>query len=268
MVAFDPIRLEARNPGPMSGTGNNTYLLMGGAAAALVDAGVGAADHLAALGDRLRAAGATLGRVLVTHAHPDHASGAAALAAMFPGASFYKYPWPGEDGRYGVDWRRLAAGEDLEAGGVRLTAVHTPGHAPDHLVFWHAPSRTAFTGDLVLPGGHVTIPWSRGGDMRHYLDALTRLQALEPRRLLPAHGGEVIDPAPLIRAHLDHRLRRERQIEDALRAGIGTVQGLVDSIYDGLDPALRQGAAENVRAHLAKLRSEGRAFEDGARWTA
>lgn len=266
MAVFDPICLEAGNPGPMTGPGNNTYLLRGEGPAALIDAGVGAPPHVAAIGRHL--AGAPLGRVLVTHAHADHAAGAATLAAAHPAARFHKYPWPGEDAAYGVEWHPLADGDELVAGGARLRAIHTPGHSPDHLVFWHEPSRTAFTGDLVLPGGSVTIPWSRRGDMRQYLETLERMLALRPRRLLPAHGAVVLDPLSLLQAHLDHRLQRERQIVEALRAGVDTVQALVDSIYHGLDPALLDGAGENVRAHLEKLKSEGRAAEAAARWTA
>jgi glyoxylase-like metal-dependent hydrolase (beta-lactamase superfamily II) len=265
MTAFDPIRLEAHNPGPMTGRGNNTYLLLGERRAALIDAGVGDPRHVAAIDRHL--AGTVLERVLVTHGHRDHASGAAALAAGHRAASFHKYPWPGEDALYHVEWQPLSDGDELAAGGVRLRAIHTPGHSPDHLVFWHEPSRTAFTGDLVLAGGSVTIPWSRGGDMRQYLQTLKRMLALRPRRLLPAHGAVVLDPPALLEGHLQHRLQRERQIVEALGAGVDTVQGLVDSIYHGLDPAFLGGAGENVRAHLEMLRSEGRAVEVGARWT-
>jgi len=256
--------LDACNPGAMTGRGNRTYLLTGEGDATLVDAGVGDPRHLAAVAGAL--AGARLRQVLVTHGHHDHASGAPALAAAHPGAVFAKYPWPEEDARYAVAWRRLADGDRPAVGGERLTALHTPGHSPDHVVFWHEPSRTAFTGDLVIAGSSVMIQWSRGGSVAAYLASLERVRALAPRVLLPAHGPEVHDPDALLAAYVAHRLMRERQVVAALGAGCATVQAIAETIYHGLDPALMPAARENVRAHLEQLKAEGRAVHDADRW--
>jgi hypothetical protein len=54
---------------------------------------------------------------------------------------------------------------------------------------------------------------------------------------------------------------------DALRAGHASVQDIAESIYDGLAPALLPAAQENVRAHLEKLKTEGRAADADGRWT-
>lgn len=205
---------------------------------------------------------ATLARVLVTHGHPDHASGAPALAAEHPSASFAKHPWPSEDAKYRVAWRPLADGDRV--GG--LTALHTPGHSPDHLAFWHEESGTIFSGDLVVLGSSVMIHWSRGGRLPQYLAALQRLRSLAPRRLLPAHGPAIEDPAAVLTSYLDHRLMRERQVVAALKAGLDTVERIAGSIYDGLDPALLAAAHESVRAHLEKLKEEQRVLDDNGRW--
>jgi len=251
----------------MTGRGNNTYLVVGsGGAAALIDTGVGNPRHLSEIDQRLKAEHARLDEVLVTHSHDDHASGAPALANAYPTVRFAKYPWPEEDQRHGVTWRPLVDGDTVQIGEDRISVVLTPGHSPDHLVFWHEPSRTAFTGDLATVGSSVMIHWSRGGDLVRYLASLERVLALHPRRILPAHGPEPHDPAALLSGYLEHRRIRERQVIAALKAERLTVQAIAESIYDGLDPALMAAARENVRAHLEKLKAEGRATVDADRW--
>jgi glyoxylase-like metal-dependent hydrolase (beta-lactamase superfamily II) len=263
---FDLRVLNARNPGPMTGSGNNTYLIVGADGAALVDAGVGHPDHLHELDEALRERGAKLRHVLVTHGHADHASGAPELARANPDAAFAKHPWPEEDRKYQVPWTLLGEGQQVAIGDDRLIVLHTPGHSPDHLTFWHEATRTAFTGDLVVLGSSVMIHTSRGGSLRRYLESLARLRALGARRLLPAHGDEITDPHAVLTAYLEHRHMRERQVIDALQRGRTTVQAIAESIYDGLDARLLPAARENVRAHLEKLREEGRAVEADNRW--
>ncbi|MGE3179911.1 MAG: MBL fold metallo-hydrolase [Vicinamibacterales bacterium] len=263
---MDPIVIAAGNAGPMTGAGNNTYLIPGRDRMVLVDAGPGDAVHVAAVGRCLDLHGRPLTDVLVTHGHDDHAGGASTLARMF-GATCAKFAWPGHDARHAVAWRLLADGARIEVGGAGpLVAFHTPGHSPDHLAFWHEESRLLFTGDLVNPLGSVAIAWSRGGDMAAYLASLARMAGLRPRRLLPAHGPPIDDPDRHLAAAIAHRLRREAQVAEAVAGGLGTVAAIADSIYDGLDPALLPAARENVRAHLEKLRTDGIVCEEHATW--
>ncbi|HJR59801.1 MAG TPA: MBL fold metallo-hydrolase [Vicinamibacterales bacterium] len=221
-------------------TGNNTYLFPG-APSALIDAGVGNPEHVDAIARAL--SGGALGLVLITHGHVDHVAGVPALTAR----------WPGAVVRGGGAGEPLRDGEVFEPGGVRLRAVQTPGHAPDHFCFFEESSRDLYCGDLARRGGTVVIPASRGGNLREYLDALRRVRGLQPARLLPAHGPIVDDPAALIDEYIAHRELRDREIRAALAAGCRTPAEIVARVYPGLPPALSPAAEDTVRAHLLHL---------------
>ena len=255
--------IHAFNPGPITGDGNWTWLIPG-RVPTLIDAGTGDPRHLAALEDVL--AGATLAQVLVTHGHSDHASGARELARRYPGLRFRKLPWQGRDDKWGVPWDPLADGEPVEAGDATVIALHTPGHSPDHVCFWHAQTRTLFGGDLVIKGSTVWIPTRLGGDLAAYLLSLERVLAVDPGRVLPAHGPVIDDPLPLLRGYLAHRREREAQILSALRAGDATPSEIVTRVYAGLSDSLVPLAEESVTAHLIKLAHEGRARRTGDAW--
>lgn len=257
------VPLHAANPGPMTGAGNWTYLISG-RDPVLIDAGTGLAPHLDAI---VASRGEGPEHVVVTHAHGDHASGVTAIRERWPTTRFSKYPWRGRDDRYPAEWTSLRDGDEIPAGDGSVTVVHTPGHAPDHIALWDAESRTLFSGDLVTLGTTVVILVSAGGSLVQYLDSLRRVQALDPRRLLPAHGDAIDEPAAVIQKYLDHRAEREAQVIDGVTRGIRRVDALVADIYRGLNPALVRMAGESVLAHLIKLEEEGRVQREGEDWS-
>jgi len=260
---MDAIPIHAHNPGPMTGDGNWTWLLKG-RVTTLVDAGTGDARHLDAVSEAL--AGAPLAQVLVTHAHGDHSSGALPLRDRFPGVRFRKMPWPERDAKWPVDWDPIVSGELIEAGDGLLSAVHTPGHAPDHLCFWDEKARSLYCGDLAQSGATVWIPFELRGDLAEYLASIERVLALGPARLLPAHGPVIEAPEPLLRRYVEHRLAREGQIVEAMRAGAATADDITARVYRALSEKLLPMARQGVLAHLVKLERDGRARRDGEAW--
>jgi glyoxylase-like metal-dependent hydrolase (beta-lactamase superfamily II) len=250
----------------MTGEGNHTYLLTSGGSAVLVDAGVGHPDHLVALERALAENSSSLQAVIVTHGHSDHASGVPAIGTAHSQTVFGKYVWSGDRPMDSIQWCPLVDGDEVHFGDTAVTAVHTPGHSPDHLAFWHEPTRALYTGDLVIGDSSVMIDTSHGGNLMQYLASLERALELEPRQLFPAHGPRVHDPAALLRSAIAHRRQRERQVIAAIAGGHRTVQAIAESIYDGLNPRLMPAAQENVRAHLEKLAADNIAADrDGWR---
>jgi glyoxylase-like metal-dependent hydrolase (beta-lactamase superfamily II) len=253
-------RIVAPNPGMMTGPGTNTYLV-GIDEIAVIDPGPDDAGHLDAIagcgGDRIR-------WILLTHTHPDHAPGAAGLKAR-TGAEVLAF-----DSRDGVlvD-RALADGDTVEATEFRLAAVHTPGHASNHLCYLLEQERVLFSGDHIMEGSTVVIP-PPDGDMATYLASLERVQGLRLRSIAPGHGHLIDNPKAKIEEYLTHRRAREAQVLELVRSGTGTVSELVEVIYADVAAELHPVAAKSVWAHLRKLAQEG--FVKGekldGRWSA
>lgn len=260
---MNPIAIHAFNPGPITGAGNWTWLVPG-RIPTLVDAGTGDPRHLDGVEAAL--AGSRLVQVIVTHGHGDHASGAPSIAARFGSVRFLKKPWGVRDSKWTVPWAPIEDGHRLDAGDTTLTAVHTPGHSPDHLCFWHEETRSLFCGDLAIQGATVWIPPQLQGDMGAYIASLERVLALEPARMYPAHGPVIENPGKLLRHYLAHRRQREEQVLDALRRGDTTAAAVAARIYAGQSASVLALAKENVTAHLIKLEREGRVRHDDGAW--
>ena len=247
----------------MTGEGNATWLILG-KVPTLIDAGTGEPKHLEALEAALD--GTRLAQVLVTHGHVDHASGAPHIAERMPHVRFLKMPWPERDSRWPVGWQPLADGDVVSVGDTSLRAVHTPGHAPDHLCFWHEGDQLLFSGDLVWQGSTVVVPPSHGGNLSEYLASLNRVLGLAPLKMLPAHGPVIDNPSALIREYIEHRATRERQVLGVVLAGAVDPAAIVSAIYPTLAGPLLPVAAETILAHLLKLELEGKVRRVGDRW--
>lgn len=257
------VRLLGLNPSPFTGPGTNTYLVGNeGGEPILIDTGAGLPEYTSLLAQQLESRGnPPLGRILLTHGHPDHTGGMAEVRRLFPGLPVYKFPIPADQAPGSTGFRQLADGELIRGGDFTLRAIHTPGHAADHLCFYLEEERVLFTGDVILGAGTSVIP-RQGGNLADYLETLRQLQNVGAERIFPGHGPVVENPAEKIREYLEHRLERERQIITQLAGEPRTVGQIVGVIYREYPSHLHQAAGQSVMAHLDKLEAEGRVSRD------
>lgn len=251
-------RVLAPNPGPMTLTGTNTWLLGGGSGEiAVIDPGPDDPAHVEAI---LAAAAplGTIAAVLVTHRHLDHLPAAHAIC-LRSGA-----PLIGHADLPGV---QRPVGDDEPAFGA-LRALSTPGHTRESLCFWDAQAGALFTGDLVAGAGTVVLD-DQPGALRQYVTSLERLIDLAPRTIYPGHGPIVEDGLGRLVEYVQHRRQRVQQVVDALRVhGASSVEELVTAIYVDVPPNLASMAGRNVRANLEKLVDEGQVVSaPDDRWT-
>jgi glyoxylase-like metal-dependent hydrolase (beta-lactamase superfamily II) len=258
----DVVRVLVPNASMMTGSGTNSYLV-GSKALVVIDPGPDDAEHVGKLAEL---SAGRLAYILVTHHHPDHAPGAARLAAM-TGAPILSFGTvPSSPFVTVVPDRALADGDVVAVTGLSLTALHTPGHTSDHLSFvanfdeGRGAPRVLFSGDTVI-GGSTVVVAPPDGDMVAYMSSLERLLHLSPSAdvIAPGHGELIEDPAGAINDYLARRRARELSVLDALAGGPANAADLVASIYPDLARGLDGVATRTVWAHLRKLGSEGRA---------
>lgn len=245
-------RLRAPNPGPMTLTGTNSYIIGSGPDYIVIDPGPDIPGHIQALARAGSLDGSYIRTILVTHGHPDHYPGALALSQLTgaPVAAYKEAAFP--------HTQNLLDGATITANGVTLTAIFTPGHAADHLCFFLAEELALFTGDNILGTG-TTVVAPPKGNMADYLASLRLLQGTwsHARTIYGGHGPEIKNPAAKIKEYLLHRQARQQQLVEALAAGESTVPQLVERIYQDVDRRLWPAAARQVLAYLIMLEHAG-----------
>ncbi|MEW6599112.1 MAG: MBL fold metallo-hydrolase [Pseudomonadota bacterium] len=251
-------RVVAHNPGPFTFHGTGTYIL-GRGEAAVIDPGPADEAHLEAL---LRALdGERVSAILITHSHADHSPLAGPLAER-TGATIYGLADPAtgsaEEEAHG-DFRphvSVADGEIIAGPGWTVEALHTPGHASNHVCYALKEEHALFSGDHIM-GWSTTVVSPPDGDMGAYYASLDKVAARDFATLWPTHGPPVTAPAPFIAAYRAHRHERERQILAAIASGQDTIAAMVPVIYAAVDPRLHPAAARSVLAHLIHLSATG-----------
>lgn len=256
-------RLVAPNPSMMTGPGTNTYLL-GTTQVAVLDPGPIKESHLEMIE---QVAGAPIRWILVTHTHPDHSPAAIKLSAMTGGELLGMPATEGEyqDMTFKAD-RVLQDGDELATTEFVIEAVHTPGHASNHLCYRHVGKNWLFTGDHVIDGSTVVIN-PPDGNMKHYLQSLQRVKQLQCDALAPGHGEIIHDPGRAIDWLINHRLEREGKVRSALARNPNlTTRSLVPHVYEDVDRKLYALAERSLLAHLLKLEDDGVAERVNDRW--
>ena len=257
-------RLLAPNPSMMTGPGTNTYLV-GTEEVAVLDPGPVIDSHLQSIQE---IANAPIRWVIVTHTHPDHSPAALELARATGAELLGRTPPESQhqDMTFVPD-RVLEDGERLSVDGAEIEVIHTPGHASNHICLRHTELNWVFTGDHVIDGSTVVID-PPDGNMKRYLESLSKVQALRPAALAPGHGELIRDPDRAIDWIIDHRLEREAKIVAALQENPGlTPMKLVPHVYKDVDKKLYGWAERSLLAHLLKLEDDGAAIRDNSKWT-
>lgn len=257
-----------QNPSPFTGPGTNTWIVGTSKRPILLDTGQGVAVYADLLENALKelVGASELERIVLTHAHIDHLGGVKQVTERFGEMEVLKMPWEGHDAPAG---EISAIGHDavVHTEGATLRAVHTPGHAPDHLCYYLEEERALFTGDVVLGAGTTVIP-DETGDLGDYMDSLRRLLALDLETIYPAHGPVIRNPKEKIGEYIAHRELRERQVLEALEGSAPLeAMAIVKKIYVDVPEYLHPAAASSVRSHLRKLEREGRVVEHEKRWS-
>ena len=257
-------RLVAPNPGMMTGPGTNTYLV-GEQAVAVIDPGPRIDRHIDAIQSE---SPGPIHWILCTHTHPDHSPAATPLAEA-TGAETMGIPAPEgkvQDKTFRPD-RVLGDGDTLDSDEFSIRAVHTPGHASNHLCFRHEAHRWLFTGDHIMSGSTVVID-PPDGNMKHYLESLERLKYLDLAALAPGHGPVIDEPMEIVDWLINHRLKRESRVVAAMKAHPNhTLWELTPYVYEDVDEKLYRLASRSLLAHLLKLEIEGRAACIDERWS-
>jgi glyoxylase-like metal-dependent hydrolase (beta-lactamase superfamily II) len=257
-------RITAPNPGVMTGPGTNSYLV-GDDELMLIDPGPELDIHRDVL---LKTVGERLRWILCTHTHRDHSPLARALKAA-TGAQLLGFGATPDDGRQDESFtpdRTLCDGDVVSCGAYRLRAVHTPGHASNHLCYLLEDRGLLFTGDHVMQGSTVVIS-PPDGDMQAYFDSLQRLLTLPITAFAPGHGHVITTPQDEVRRLIAHRLKREEKIFTALAAaGPATLEVLVRSAYDDVPERIHNVAMRSLHAHLLRLEHSGRAVHVSGKW--
>lgn len=238
----------APNPGVMTGPGTNTYIF-GSDPTYVIDPAVADAEYL----DTVVALAGDVAEILITHRHSDHVGGAAELSRR-TGARVRAF---GSEVAGDAPVIPITDGERFASGAATLVAMHTPGHASDHLCFYVEGAASLFAGDNVLGEGTAVIA-PPDGHMGDYMTSLDKMLALDVDRIYPGHFRPLDGGRAVIEGYITHRLERAAKIYAVVAGEPSTLDQIVALAYGDTPVSLHPIARYSALAHLDKLVAEGR----------
>lgn len=264
-------RVIARNPSPFTYTGTGTYIL-GHDKVAVIDPGPDDREHVDALLQAIQ--GEEVESVLITHTHNDHSPATKPLLDHCHARTYGFGPHgagkktedhvvveEGGDMNFMPD-ESVRQGDTIDVNGLEIECVYTPGHTSNHVCFRLKAENVLFTGDHVM-GWSTSVISPPDGDMASYMSSLQLLLDSPDEAYWPTHGPMISKPHEHVRAFVSHRLEREQQIVDQLKAGRHRIRDMVPDMYRDVDSRLHGAAARSVYAaalymvQKEKIRCEG-----------
>ena len=246
-------RITAGNASVFTGPGTNTYIV-GKENFTVIDPGPAIEEHIK---DIVKVCGEDISQILVTHTHPDHSPGAKLLHQRTAAPVMGMYAkHPKHQDRTFKPNRELSEGDNINEVDHTLTAIHTPGHASNHICFFLEEEKMLFTGDHIMEGSTVVIS-PPDGNMREYIDSLEKLKALGIETIAPGHGETMRDANAVVDWIVSHRMFREKKVVDAItELNRCTIDELLPKVYDDVGSHLHGIAKSSLEAHLIKLIEE------------
>lgn len=245
------------NPSPFTLHGTNTYLIGSGKSKILLDTGQGEPSYLPHLKTSLINSNTeSISFILITHHHFDHIGGISQVFEILgKEIPLYKFHSSESDKKY----LPILNNQEFKVEGATLVAIHTPGHAPDHMSFYMPQENAIFTGDCVLGYGTTVFE-----NLKVYMDSLSVLVDFKPKRLYTGHGPVIEDGLKIIEGYIMHRNAREQEIFGVLKSGEKSVFEIVEIVYRDYPKEVWPAAENGVEQHLGKLVEEQKvAFVDG-----
>ena len=253
-------RITAGNSSVFTGPGTNTYLV-GKEEITVIDPGPAMPEHIENIA---KACGDDIKQILVTHTHPDHSPGAKLLhqRTAAPVMGMYALHKQTQDKTFKAN-KVLEDGDEIREIEYTLKAIHTPGHASNHLCYLLEEEKMIFTGDHIMEGSTVVIG-PPDGNMKHYIESLEKLKQFDISLIAPGHGNLMKDPKNVVDWIVSHRMFREKKVIDALTEfSKADLDQLVEKVYDDVDERLHGIARASLLAHLNKLIEEDKAINKG-----
>ena len=253
-------RITAGNSSVFTGPGTNTYLV-GKEEITVIDPGPAMPEHIENIA---KACGDDIKQILVTHTHPDHSPGAKLLhqRTAAPVMGMYALHKQTQDKTFKAN-KVLEDGDEIREIEYTLKAIHTPGHASNHLCYLLEEEKMIFTGDHIMEGSTVVIG-PPDGNMKQYIESLEKLKQFDISLIAPGHGNLMKDPKSVVDWIVSHRMFREKKVVDALTEfSKANLDQLVEKVYDDVDERLHGIARASLLAHLNKLIEEDKAISKG-----